>query len=523
MEVTSSLSAPDLRGFISQRLSAAAADIFAAFERSIARYEDELQRSRRLLEVSWKPHVKLRRIESPKQHGIKGNQDRKSISVQESAALLHIKQEEDKDAGGGHVNVIMVEPLGLKEEPQRPEITVSLEDELCSAHGVLETFGCRQNDRETLVSATAPNLDRDSDADAKLQNHRTCPRSDTEKSPAAGNQSRSDSEGKGFNLGIVGKELKFESQLKTDGSMHVADKPFACKTCGKGFSQRRALLIHIRSHTGEKPHPCATCGKNFRQPGHLMVHKRTHTGEKPHSCALCGKRFGQHGSLWNHMKIHTGEKPYACEVCGKRFVKRCNLLYHRRTHTGEKPHVCGTCGKTFSDKSNLACHARTHRDQPQHSCATCGKSFGGRSKLARHVRTHTGEKPHSCQICSKSFSQQSYLLCHMRTHTGEKPHACVVCGRSFSDKGNMLRHLRIHTGEKPYSCQTCGKSFRQQSSLSCHIRTHTGEKPYFCKQCGKAFSQYGHLFVHTKKHACENSLVADGEEDLREVALVKKE
>uniref|UniRef100_A0A672HRN3 C2H2-type domain-containing protein n=1 Tax=Salarias fasciatus TaxID=181472 RepID=A0A672HRN3_SALFA len=122
------------------------------------------------------------------------------------------------------------------------------------------------------------------------------------------------------------RDLKLASQLKNGGGTLAAEKPFLCRTCGKSFGQRRALLIHTRSHTGEKPHPCATCGKRFRQPGHLLVHKRTHTGEKPHRCGVCGKSFGQHGSLWNHMKTHSGEKPFCCQLCGKRFG---NMLRHK--------------------------------------------------------------------------------------------------------------------------------------------------------------------------------------------------
>ncbi|XP_037537343.1 uncharacterized protein LOC119414321 [Nematolebias whitei] len=52
-----------LREFIGERLSAAASEIFSEFEKTILRYEEELDRQRRLLDVSWKPELKLHRVD----------------------------------------------------------------------------------------------------------------------------------------------------------------------------------------------------------------------------------------------------------------------------------------------------------------------------------------------------------------------------------------------------------------------------------------------------------------------------
>lgn len=51
-----------LQEFISGRLVAAVAEIFSEFESTILRYEEEIDRQRRLLEICWKPEIKLQRL-----------------------------------------------------------------------------------------------------------------------------------------------------------------------------------------------------------------------------------------------------------------------------------------------------------------------------------------------------------------------------------------------------------------------------------------------------------------------------
>ncbi|XP_037837301.1 cilia- and flagella-associated protein 251-like [Kryptolebias marmoratus] len=64
-------SVQSLRQFISERLTAAAGEIFTEFEKTIVQYEEEIDRQRRLLDISSKPQINLYNIELPQRYACK--------------------------------------------------------------------------------------------------------------------------------------------------------------------------------------------------------------------------------------------------------------------------------------------------------------------------------------------------------------------------------------------------------------------------------------------------------------------
>lgn len=81
-----------LREFISERLTAAAGEIFTVFERTVLQYEEQIARQHKLLEVSWNPRVKLIRTDSLHQHAV--NQKTSSTVEQEEHEAPLIKRED---------------------------------------------------------------------------------------------------------------------------------------------------------------------------------------------------------------------------------------------------------------------------------------------------------------------------------------------------------------------------------------------------------------------------------------------
>ncbi|XP_041849438.1 zinc finger protein OZF-like isoform X4 [Melanotaenia boesemani] len=394
-----------LREFISERLTAAAEEIFTEFEKTIVQYEEEIDRQRRLLDITWNPQIKLIRTDLPQQHVYKDeevlllqqpcDQERKPNLDQEEAEPAEIKDEQAELCASEEgeelvlkqeTDTFMVTPVHQESDLSDAELNP---DQLFSTNLPLTESQNQEGTNQAEVGSTP---------DVEMKTKKTRHRNNVKKSSSS------------------------ESRFSTESDK----KSLECDVCGKSFSKKFNMEQHYRIHTGFRPYACQTCGKSFT-----------------HKC-----------NLLTHTRIHTGEKLYSCEICGKGFTYGGHLTVHRRTHTGEKPYACKVCGKSFAQKGNLFTHTKIHASEKQHSCKTCGKGFTRNDHLLVHMRIHTGEKPFSCSICGKSFIQSSVLMVHMRMHSGERPHPCGRCGKHFKHQSSLRIHMRTHTSEELYALQT---------------------------------------------------------------------
>ncbi len=81
--------------------------------------------------------------------------------------------------------------------------------------------------------------------------------------------------------------------------------------------------------SGRKGHLCIYCGKFYSRKYGLKIHLRTHTGYKPLKCKVCLRPFGDPSNLNKHIRLHAeGDTPYRCNYCGKVLVRRRDLERH---------------------------------------------------------------------------------------------------------------------------------------------------------------------------------------------------
>ena len=142
-----------------------------------------------------------------------------------------------------------------------------------------------------------------------------------------------------------------------------------CENCGQAFSSQVGLLGHRRSRpecglvlpsppsrppaqqqSRQKPFACRSCKRTFTQRGHLNRHEKTHGSG--------GGGGGGGGSVGEVAESKTKEAAaaaysdeFACKLCGKRCKNNAGLARHRTKHL-----TCVQCAVAFDSKAALQDH-----------------------------------------------------------------------------------------------------------------------------------------------------------------------
>ncbi|XP_068174575.1 zinc finger protein 568-like isoform X1 [Antennarius striatus] len=291
-------------------------------------YEEEIDRQRELLDIKWKPELKLHRIDWPQRHVHKGD-----VPTNQQLWWQEMSPATDEENA---------KPPQVEKKKEQEELGISWGREQLILKQETDTFMLTPT-KEENDSSEDPTLDMKPNGSIAQ-----------EESVVSMQVISSVVEGESTNLLLS----------------HTDEKPYWCKSCGKHFKRKSGSTVHMRKHTGKKPYICKSCGKDFTWKSGLTVHMRQHTGERPYSCEKCGKHFRQTGHLIVHMRSQTVVKHV-----GKHFRQSYHLTLHMRTHISEKSYTCKTCGKCFRRRNNLTANLRIHTGEKPFSCEECGKHF----------------------------------------------------------------------------------------------------------------------------------------------------
>ncbi|XP_015437634.1 PREDICTED: PR domain zinc finger protein 13 [Dufourea novaeangliae] len=211
---------------------------------------------------------------------------------------------------------------------------------------------------QTSPTRISPILVETTDSNPSLTNN--SPGSSNQPSPSSSNQPSPNSSSTHISpnsssqLSPVGKELSyrhsaFKPYMNQNNVFSVVCPPAREETVLAPYNVQAtaspiATDVHaaqmetIVSNLGKSKqgHLCIYCGKVYSRKYGLKIHIRTHTGYKPLKCKYCLRPFGDPSNLNKHVRLHAdGETPYRCELCGKVLVRRRDLERHIRSRHQE--------------------------------------------------------------------------------------------------------------------------------------------------------------------------------------------
>ncbi|XP_072294020.1 uncharacterized protein [Eucyclogobius newberryi] len=511
---------PILRALVNARLTAAAEEICALFERTIAEYEEELRQSREEKQENQR-NQQLRSgagVQSPRAKA-KSSLSDPQIQSEPVCTEAEAEDEDEAEDAGGTVETGLISDTEALENPYS-----------CSPVG-METQEEEDDDSKQI---------HDKSADAQLGSVSPKPKQKKRRGRHKRSGSALGTMRRKHQCTVCQKILKGpQSNLQRHMVIHTGERPFGCSFCDKAFTQQYLFKRHMEMHQNKDKEQEED--KLEEVPSQAEQVKGTQTGAnqtlktesedgavETFPCSLCEKKFKRQVALKKHLESHEVTKEQLKKLRKEAQVAQSEPQVHVKEQeevlaldsengkdvtpatlmksmhaasAGEACHRCSICHRAFTTRTRLKRHMIVHTGDKPFSCPVCNKCFSQKYNVRLHMAVHTDERPFSCDLCLKSYRRNDDLRTHMSTHTGQVLFSCVVCNMAFKQRNCLATHMRLHTGDRPYRCPMCTKTFIQKSNLNRHVRSHTGEKPFRCPVCPQRFVQRSDIRKHMAIHA----------------------
>ncbi|XP_061591533.1 zinc finger protein 835 [Cololabis saira] len=304
---------------------------------------------------------------------------------------------------------------------------------------------------------------------------------------------------------------------------HLLDSnPYACAPCGRGFSQKQALLQHQQAGCSEPPSPSIIVNASNLPDDSPPISEgdstRSDYSDTPGPscrafdvCRFCSRNFRTEAALHRHIQNNhaeeeentkgdsADEKARSAKVNGKpKEPKSKNKLLE-----------CRSCDMVFRSTSKLYVHRKdkhsrqkTIRREPRPSikkrrkgdaypCVVCGKVFFHHLSLRAHYRRHTvsslpdleNSSP-SVECATKDPNSSENKPNNVKTKLEDhktvkpapgKPKKVSKVLTNFDDVGTCRKVPELEDElevEGEFPCPSCAEVFSLQWQLKEHVELH---------------------------------------------------
>ncbi|XP_068191496.1 zinc finger protein 260 [Antennarius striatus] len=337
---------------------------------------------------------------------------------------------------------------------------------------------------------------------------------------------------------------------------HLDRSPYACAPCGRGFSQKQALLHHQQAGCGERSN---TSSLPHDSPP-VSEGDSTHSdssdtpGSSSNMCQFCSRAFRTKAGLQRHHLVnHADEWPMGPQG-GKGMPFNMNGDPVKRTKSKKKLLTCRSCDMVFRRTSELYLHRKEKhsretnvRREPRpvtrrsrrggtYPCQVCGKVFLHHLSIRAHYRQHTASS--FTAITNKYSTKDSQSAPNQVQNISENKPVKAGPGRprkvpkpenNQTDPGGRrevtgMEELLEEDADREFPCPSCAEVFSQQLKLKEHIELHQssvkrrqcsvctndmdtckwpGSKKhrlYHCVPCQQGFSALDSFLEHCQEH-----------------------
>lgn len=271
---------------------------------------------------------------------------------------------------------------------------------------------------------------------------------------------------------LCGQEFSLKSSLQ----LHKCDHDSSpCELC------------HVESHLDSACPACMTSTSDPGRPQDKSLHCQPHhLDSSPYACAPCGRGFSQKQALLHHQQAGCSEPPSPSDIVDINSLPDdsppVSEGYSTRSDSSDTPgsssinvNICQFCCRTFRTEAGLQRHKQTNHveEWPMLPQGQKNKEVGngGEVRKGGHTkmngdpikRPETVKKLLSCRSCDMVFRSTSKLYLHRREkHRREK-----------TVRGEPRPVINKRKRGGTYPCQVCGKVFFHHLSLRAHYRQHT--------------------------------------------------